>query len=826
MKYDLTTDWQFRQFGKKDWLPATVPGCIHLDLLNNALIEDPFYRDNETKVQWIDKENWEYRLLFDIPAELFSKQRIQLVFEGIDTYATVILNDQPILNADNMYRRWQVDVKSILNEQGNMLSICFRSPIREILPQLEKMEFKLPAVNDPTAGTSPYTRKAPYHYGWDWGPRLVTCGLWQPVKLEAWDHIKIINQNFIVTKLTSKKVLLEVMTEVLSDKAASATLKIFDDKNQVTITEKIKLRIGLNKVKTQIAIRNPELWWPNGYGDQPLYKLETEISLDKERISHCQRIGLRTIELKREPDQWGESFTFIVNGVPIYAKGADWIPSDNFTMRISAEKYRYLLSSAVQANMNMLRVWGGGIYEADSFYDLCDELGILIWQDFMFSCSLYPGDEKFLNSVQEEATYQVRRLRHHPCIALWCGNNEIEMGWHDWGWQEKFPATLWEDYLKLFHGILPEVCYAEDPSRTYWPSSPASDLDAIYNPNDSARGDTHYWGVWHKQEPFDFYQQHFPRFISEYGFQSFPEPESVRKFAIEADHDIFSPVMLIHQKSGNGNALIKSYMEKYFKIPKDFDHFLLLSQVLQAEGIKSGAEHFRRIRPRCMGSLYWQINDCWPVASWSSIDYYGRWKALHYYARRFYAPILLSPNFENDTYKLYIVSDVSESLPARLEIALMNFSGEVHSKFEKSLLIHPYESVVYYTIAKKDLPQQIDPRATFMYCALEDQRGNILSDNSIYFELPKNLKLTQPQISYKITKLDAEFLISLSSKNLARSVILKIEGIDGFFEDNFFDLYPGQNREIHFKINSDIHETDFKKAFSIISLFDLMEMNE
>lgn len=819
---DLNEGWQFRQSGKKDWYPATVPGCVHLDLLNNKLIDDPFYRDNETKVQWIENENWDYQLVFDAPPEVFQKKQIQLIFEGLDTYTTVILNGKPIIAADNMYRPWPADVKSLLRVKQNLLQVYFRSPIREILPRIDKLSVKLPAVSDPSKATSPYTRKAPYHFGWDWGPRLVTSGIWQSVKCEAWDHFKIADQKIILKEINKKKALLEISTEVLSEIEQKAILQITDDEHQIAEQEEIWLGIGSNFLVKNVEVKNPELWWPSGYGEQRLYNFQTEISIGKEIVSHLKRIGLRTLELKREDDQWGESFTFVVNGVPMFAKGADWIPSDNFTMRVSAEKYRYLLTSAVRANMNMLRVWGGGIYEADAFYDLCDELGILIWQDFMFSCALYPGDEKFLNSVEEEAFYQVRRLRHHPCIALWCGNNEIEMGWHSWGWQQKFPFNMWEDYLRLFHGVLPKVCQAEDPTRIYWASSPASDADAIYNPNDSTRGDTHYWGVWHGQEPFDFYKKHLPRFISEYGFQSFPESDSVDQFTKKEDHDILSPVMLNHQKSLNGNPRIKEYMEKYFVVPNEFYHFLWLSQVLQAEGIKIGAEHFRRIRPRCMGSIYWQLNDCWPVASWSSIDYYGRWKALHYYARRFYAPVLISPNEENGIIQFYVISDKREAINAQLQIRLMDFEGAILANWDRQIVIRPYESAVYFSLEKSKLSPGIDPRETLLYCGVEND-GKLISENTVFFARQKDLKLPLPEIDMAIAKDDLGFQLSLVSKNLARAVILKIKNCDGHLVDNFFDLYPGITRTVRFLTQSKISEVDFKKRISYLTLHELME---
>lgn len=821
---DLTNGWQFRQVGTIKWHSAEVPGCVHLDLLADKLIEDPFYRDNETKVQWIENEDWEYCLIFNVPAEIISRKHIQLIFDGLDTYATVTLNNQKIINADNMFRPWEAEVKSLLKSGQNELTVYFHSPIQQVLSQLETAHQKLPAVSDLTVGTSPYTRKSPYHYGWDWGPRLVTSGIWQPVRLEAWDNGKIIDQKFTIKSLNEKKAVIEVGVELFSDFEEQALFKIFDDDNNQLINEPIDLEIGSNLIIKELEIVDPEPWFPHGYGAQPLYTFRTEISTERAMATMSKRIGLRTLEVKREQDQWGESFTIVVNGIPIFAKGANWIPSDSFTTRVSADKYRFLLNSAVQANMNMIRVWGGGIYEADVFYDLCDELGILIWQDFMFSCALYPGDEPFLKSVQQEASYQVRRLRHHPSLALWCGNNEIEMGWRDWKWHETMPASVWEDYLEVFHVTLPKVCQREDPARLYWNSSPASDKDAILHPQASTHGDTHYWGVWHGKEPFDFYQQHFPRFISEYGFQSFPEPETVNKFTENQDHDIFSPVMLLHQKSPNGNALIKDYLEKNYLVPNDFYHFLLLTQVLQAEGIKIGAEHFRRIRSRCMGSIYWQLNDCWPVASWSSIDYFGRWKALHYYAKRFYAPILIAPHFEEGAYQFYVVSDEDEPTEATLQVKLLDFSGKLLLKFEREILIRPHKSASYYSLAKADIPESIDPGETLLYCSLEKD-GKSISENAFYFELPKNQKLVPPGINVEFKKEKSGFSIILSSDRLARSVILKADQIEGQFQDNFFDLFAGQKRQIRFVTNSTINADEFKNAFSYLTLFDLMEFN-
>jgi len=823
LQYDLTRGWQFRRAGERQWYPAAVPGCIHLDLLNSKLIEDPFYRDNESKVQWIENSDWEYQLFFDVPSEIFSSPHIEIVFDGLDTYAMVVLNDHKIIDANNMFRPWASDVKWLLKAKQNKLIVNFRSPVQEVAAKIERVEQRLPAMNELQLATCPYTRKAPYHYGWDWGPRLVTSGIWQPVRLLAWQDIHIVDQQILITKLNDRKAWLRIVVEVLADADLKATLRISHDRGTESLEKTVKLRPGENRIAVDFEIKNPELWFPNGYGEQPLYTFSTEISTEQAMSPIQKRMGLRTVAVEQKPDQWGESFTVVVNGQPIFMKGANWIPADSFPPRVSEATYRHLLRSATAANMNMLRVWGGGIYEADLFYDLCDELGILVWQDFMFSCALYPADEKFLDSVREEARYQVRRLRHHPCLALWCGNNEIEMGWQDWGWQQQLSAERWEDYLMLFHSVLPEICRHEDPEHFYWASSPASDSQAIIDPNNDSRGDTHYWGVWHGQEPFENYQQHFPRFISEFGFQSFPAPESVASFTTPEDRDIFSPVMRIHQKNSNGNTIIRNYLEEYYTLPGQFDHFLLLSQVLQAEGIKIGAEHFRRIRPRCMGSLYWQLNDCWPVASWSSIDYFGRWKALHYYARRFYAPILISPHLENNACRFAIISDRTEPTPANLHITIQDFAGKLRLKYDQEILIAPNQAAIYHTLPDSEL-NDIDPANSFVYCFLENG-GAIISENFLYFNKPRDLKLLPPEISTAVKKQKSGYLITVSAKNLARAVVLRTTNIEGYFEDNFFDILPGGQRQVRFVTRAKLTAPQLQQALSVESLYELMELH-
>jgi beta-mannosidase len=815
----VTTGWQFREAGKDKWYPATVPGCVHTDLLNNKLIEDPFYRDNEQKLQWIGKTDWEYQTSFNIPPEMYARKNLELVFEGLDTYADISLNNEPLLSTDNMFRIWRVDAKRLAKVGANTLRIRFRSPIIEVLPIMAKMNYELPASNDQGEKTSPHTRKAPYQYGWDWGPRFVTSGIWRPVFLEAWDDARLADLHILPREIRADLATLTAEVEVISGTSIEAVvvLSSVSDKRLVT-QRRVRLTPGTNRVAFDFAISRPRLWWPNGLGAHPLYTFEARLMIaGKLADQTTKRTGLRALELKQQRDDSGKSFTFMINGAPVFAKGANWIPADSFPARITKEKYRELVRSARDANMNMLRVWGGGIYESDDFYDLCDEMGILVWQDFMFGCSMYPGDEKFLDNVRQEAIDNVKRLRNHPSIVIWVGNNEIETAWKHWGWKEKLPTKLWDDYLKLFHGVLPEVCRSMDPSRPYWPSSPSSNLED--DPESQKMGDLHYWQVWHAAAPFSEYEKQRPRFMSEYGFQSFPQIETVRTYAAEGDRDIQSTVMLAHQKHPRGNQLIREYMLREYPEPKDFESFLFVSQVLQAEGIKIGAEHLRRIMPHNMGSLFWQLDDCWPVASWSSIDYTGRWKTLQYYARRFYGNILLSPYEENGSLSFYVVSDRRQATAAQLQVSLLDFDGHTLSSRQQDLSVSGLSSKSYLNLPVNILLNGKEPKSVFVFAQLLVD-GRPVSQNEHFFQPFKNLLLPRPEVSAEVIRAQAGFRITLSSDKLARDVYLSAPNYAGAFADNYFDLIPGRKVEVEFRTRGTATVADFRKHLRILSMAD------
>ena len=815
----LNAGWQFREAGKDQWRAATVPGCVHTDLLASNLIDDPFYRDNEQKQQWIGKTDWDYETHFNVATATRQREHIDLVFEGLDTYADVYLNDTLILKADNMFRTWRVDAKAALKTGDNILRVRFHSPINVVLPVMARIKYELPASNDQGEKTSPYTRKAPYQYGWDWGPRFVTSGIWRPVSLEAWNQARLSDVQIITKQINTDAAAMTANVEVVASVPTRATIYMKNVTNNIVVAFKeIDLASGTNRVPIDFKVPHPQVWWPNGLGNHPLYTFQAQVIINSQAIDQkSTRIGLRTLELRQQPDKDGKSFAFVINGVPVFMKGANWIPADSFPTRITKAKYRQLVGSARDANMNMLRVWGGGIYESDDFYDACDEMGILLWQEFMFACSLYPATPEFLDNVRQEAIDNVTHLRNHPSIVVWCGNNEIETAWQHWGWKDKLPAGLWDDYRKLFHGVLQEVTAAYDPTRPYRPSSPSANLED--DPETQRIGDTHYWQVWHAAKPFSEYENQHPRFMSEYGFQSFPAIETVRTYTNATEREIQSPVMLAHQRHPRGNQLIREYMLREYPEPKDFESFLYVSQVLQAEGIRTGAEHLRRIMPHNMGSLYWQLDDCWPVASWSSIDYYGRWKALQYYARHFYSNLLISPHLEDERLKFYVVSDQIKPLPAKITVALLNFDGQVMKSFDREITIAPLTSRSYFDIGLKDLLKDADKQNSFLNCELVVD-GKVVSTHDQFFAPFKQLHLPQPRITYDIAPARDGFQLTVKSDKFAKAVYLSLGDTDGSWSDNYFDLIPGKPNTLQYHARAPLTLSELRRRLIVRSMVD------
>jgi beta-mannosidase len=812
----LTDAWEFRQKGEQEWLPADVPGGVHTDLLALGRIPDPFVGDNEKRVKWVAERDWEYHRQFTVEPELMQQPNIWLVCDGLDTLATVSLNGAELGYTKNMFRQYRWDVKAFLKAGKNDLQIAFDSPVRFATTQQSIRP--MPGVSQAIPG-GPYLRKAPCQFGWDWGPQLPTIGIWKDIRLEGYESVRIeevhLRQYHAEDKVTVEaRVIIQNWDEVpylASVHLIAPDGQVFESNGIVT---------GEKACTLQVEIMNPQLWWPNGYGSQPLYRVSIELRQSDLLLDQREyQLGLRTIELCQKPDEWGRSFTFVVNGLPIFAKGSNWIPADSFPTRISDANLERLISAAAETHQNMLRVWGGGFYEDERFYDLCDRFGILVWQEFIFSCSVYPLDDaEFVENIRIEVIENIRRLRHHASLALWCGNNEMEWGWVDWGWKVPEYQDLKIAYDRFFHHTLPAWCAAEDPDHAYWPSSPSSNTP-FENPNNQQQGDAHYWDVWHGRKPFTAYRSQYPRFMSEFGFQSLPPLATIRTYAEEAEWNITSYIMEQHQKNESGNALMVSQMLDSFRLPKDFESLVYLSLVLQAEGIRYGVEHWRRHPRQVSGTLYWQLNDCWPVASWSSLDYFGRWKALHYAARRFNAPLLLSIEDKPTEMDVTITSDLHEPWEGSVRWSLETLEGKVLQANVESVKVAPFDVMPVCNLNFSSILTD-ELRRDVVFIAELYQDEQFLARQTAFFVPTKHLNMTDPTISPQIQIEQQQIRIKLTSFSLARQVECALEGTDVVFSDNYFDLPAGRTVEISVPLPPSWTFSQVTKALRVRSIYD------
>ncbi len=812
----LNENWTFHQNGQEYWMPATVPGTVHTDLMANGKIEDPYYRTNEREVQWVDKTDWEYRMTFAVDPSMLEYDAAQLEFLGLDTYADVYLNDSLILRADNFFLAWKADVRSLLRAGENQLRIYFHSPAQVGLKKLAEHGFPLPASNDQSENgglgdkrVSIFLRKPGYHFGWDWGPRLVSIGIWRPVNLKLWHAARLEDVFFRQDSLDADQARLTALCEAHVLNEGSYTLEVWNG-DTLLRQQTMNLSPGKHTLELPFEIAQPKRWWTKELGEQHRYPLQVKLvqsGTTLDQIGH--KVGLRTVRVVQTPDEKGSSFYVELNGHALFSKGANYIPNDVFLPRVTREQYQRVVQSAADANMNMLRVWGGGFYEEDYFYELCDESGILIWQDFMFACSMYPGDPEFLQNVEAEAVYNVKRLRNHPCIALWCGNNEIDVAWANfdefkgWGWKQQYTKQqrkyIWEAYENVFHQMLPAVVNAYHPGLFYWPSSPFLEHGKLAG-YDTQGGDIHYWGVWHGEHPFDDFYKYIGRFMSEYGFQSFPEFRTVKAYTLPEDWDIESEVMAAHQRSGIGNLRIRSYMKAHYQVPSEFERMLYVGQVLQAEGIKMAIEAHRSAKPHNMGTLYWQINDCWPVASWSGMDYYQRWKAMHYFVKKAFAPVAVSAREVDNEVQIRVVSDRMDSLEATLDLRILDFDGNPVWNRQFQILAAPNTAFLAAAIPSGELHRGQSGRNQVMEMTLK-QGENVLHRNLVYFHPVKDLQLPEdPGLQMEVIPNPSgpDVLIRLKADRLAKNVFLDFPEAEGFFSDNYFDLLPGETVEVGF----------------------------
>jgi len=810
----LNTGWQFRKAGDSEWLAATVPGTVHTDLLANQKIHDPFWGTNEKNLQSIEDAGWEYRNVFSVDEKTFNQQNIELEFEGLDTYVKVFLNDSLILSADNMFRTWKASIKKYLKKNDNVIFIRFESAVQKGKGLAKKLSYALPGDE------KVFTRKAAYQYGWDWGPRFVTCGIWRPVKIIGWDKIKITDIYAEQKSLNDSMAVFNFRFEVDCASEDFYSFLVSGDRH-ISNEDLVLVKTGHQKISHEFTIRNPKRWWSNGIGDPFFYKFSCSVSsenriIDTKNIS----VGLRTIELVQENDSIGKSFYFKLNGKPVFMKGANWIPADNFLPRVTKETYRQLLIEAKDAGMNMLRVWGGGVYESDDFYSLCDSLGILVWQDFMFACVMYPGDIAFIKNVKAEAVDNVTRLRNHSCIALWCGNNEADEGWNNWGWQKQFSYSkkdsikIWSDYEKIFYQILPAVVDSLLPSSSYVSTSP---MHGWGRKESLLEGDCHYWGVWWGMEPFEMYEQKIGRFMSEYGFQGMPSLNTFRKFCDEKDWSLQSESVKNHQKHPKGYETIQTYLERDYKQPKDFGNYIYISQLLQAEGIKTAIEEHRRNKPYCMGTLYWQLNDCWPVTSWSSIDYYGNKKALHYIVKKAYSKYHITASVKNNALVVTAVSDDTADTKIKFKIQLIDFTGNHIWSDSGNITLSARAAYPFYTLPMEDLTSNISEKRVFFKMELIKD-GVVAADNVHYFVKPKDLLLDKTNVQYSIQSVAGDVFISLFSNSLAKNVFIDFGDLNVSLSDNFFDLLPKETKTVSVISNVGIEELE--KKIKIKSLVD------
>lgn len=681
-------NWTFRNTRDTLYMPAIVPGTVHTDLMTNGVIEDPFYRDNEKKVQWVEKEDWLYRTEFNLedPNDGFKRE---IVFKGLDTYAEIILNGTKVLSANNMFREFRVTLlNEYLNKGANILEILFRSPL-SVEDSLAKIFKHETGISNLPVQERVFTRKAAYHYGWDWSPRFVTCGIWRDVYIEAYKEARL-GDILVTTVLTDDLKEAHLLFNTLT---FSETDNIYDVEI-INKSDKIVYKTQSNSV-FDMTISNPKLWWSNGLGEQNMYDFEVILKNTEGAILDTKtlRTGIRKIELVQANDVFGKSFYFKLNNVPAFMKGANWIPADNFLPRVTKDKYRKLIGMAKDANMNMLRVWGGGIYEDEEFYKQCDENGIMVWQDFMYACAMYPWSNDFLQNAELEAAYNLTRLNNHPCIALWCGNNEIDEGWQNWGWQNNYSnkqkELIWGGYEKLFKRTIPEVMDLMNIRVPYVSSSPQTGWG---KKESMAQGDSHYWGVWWGMEKFDTLESKVPRFMSEYGFQGFPDTSTLNKFTIREDRYLFSEVLKMHQKHPTGYEILSKYMKMYDIETKDYEQYIWNTQDLQIYCLKTAIEAQRISKPRCMGTLLWQFNDCNPVVSWSIIDYFITPKPSYEFVKELYAETVLLPKEKDGKVSVYIVSDKQAEQSASLMV--LDYREEILDSI--SVVIPANSSAQYY----------------------------------------------------------------------------------------------------------------------------------
>jgi len=795
-KIELNGVWEMKRTNEEKWISASVPGSVYNDLISARLMDDPYFRDNEDKALKLMEYDYEYRREFYIPDDFLQNDKIYLKCFGIDTLSTIYINNKLLATTNNMHRTYEFDLKSHISEGNNAIKIILHSPTKF----MKEKHKELPLWGSPdTIEGFPHLRKAHYMSGWDWAPKLPDMGIWRGIQIEGYKIGKIediyIEQ---IHKNENVSLNIKLNTHIFNGDSARLKYEILIYSPDGKKIHEIETKAEKENI-ISANIDNPKLWWPNGFGTQPLYTVEVKLKNQEDILDQRKlRIGLRTLTIKQNKDEWGESFEFNINGISIFAMGANYIPEDSILARCSKERTEKLIKDCVEANFNCLRVWGGGIYPDDYFYDLCDEYGLIVWQDLMFACAVYEMNQEFEDSIIEEAKDNIKRIRHHACLGVLCGNNEMESGWVDWGFP-KVPK-LRTDYVKQFEIILPSIAKQLAPDVFYWKSSPSSG-GHFDNPNDENRGDVHYWDVWHGLKPFTEYKKYYFRFVSEFGFQSFPCMETIGSFTEEEDRNIFSYVMEKHQKNGQANGKILYYLSENFKYPSDLNSLIYASQILQAEAIRYGVEHWRRNRGRCMGALYWQLNDCWPVASWSSIDYFGRWKALHYFAKRFYSPILLTILDKDRKIDLFVVNESLIKFDGVGTWSLRKNDSTILKEGSFYVSVEPLSSNKFESLNFEEEIKSMDDRREIFFEYKLQKGQDIISSGTHIFVPAKYYKFVDPEIKIDVEERESDYKISVYSEHFAKYVEIGLKVVYCRFSDNYFDLAGKEEKIIYLNKN-------------------------
>ncbi len=813
----LESDWKFRISSDTSWYKAIVPGDLVSDLYNNHLINDPYFRSNADSINWIAQENWEYQTTFDVPQDVMKNDEVLLHFAGLDTYADVYLNDSLILESDNMFRSWDVKCKKTLKERGNNLRIVFFLKELSTIISFDKQPINIINLTPQLDTSRSAIRKARYHFGTESNPRIINAGIWRPISIQAWNTAKILDVYIQPKNISNEVADYTVLVDVLAMEAGNYSLKIIIDEEQIGKALPILITKGKNQNTFDFQIAKPTLWWCNGMGSHYLYKLKIELWKDNVLVnSRINKFGIRKLELVQDLDSIGCSFYFKLNGIPLFMKGANYYPLDMLSGRFKKERYQKLIEDVVSSNMNMLRIQASGIYENDEFYDLCNEHGILVWQDFMLEDISLPNDTSEIENIKKEAIENVCRLRNNPCMALWSGNYSAKYLENKEVSKKQVDNYSLTDKSYIYNSILSEIVKKYSPHLPYLPDNSAM-------ANNKKSGNIHDWNVWYNSAPFASYSTNVGRFVSEYGMQSFPAISTMNAFSISEDENVQSPQMKFRQRSDlpmispniNGNDMIMDYIQMYYNDPPNFESFVYLSQIMQAEALKNAIEHHRINRGICMGSLYRQINDCWPAISWSTIDYYGNWKPAQYAVKKAFSNIHVIPVSENGKINIYGVNDSLRDINAILKIQTMDFNGKIVNKISINVVLPGNSTTLIWNIRQFKICPDASKQKLLLRAQLENS-SRVISENILYFTSPKFLDLPVPDVTYEINGSENKYTMILKTDKLAKNLFLDTKAKIAMFSENNIDLIPGNEKTI--TVTYPGSKEDFKNDLKITTL--------